>query len=370
MYNHVIFLFRAAEFINCLSITKLHKGDYAAAKDHLILVCKVVSPVIHPSGDVATLEDCLQAGPSINHKDTCQCVCCTDPTIQSLQITFFIMMSKYLETMQEHRQSIIALGIADELISHATQRLQSALEQFTSLLRLGSSCLEDDGDSLKSDKTQSKKKGRGKSSKAKQAKKPVITQDNENISLSSTTQMMFSCYLCQVFAQNAEILLENNKLNKAVEVLKGGNDVVQTIRKVTESIPYWLIPDTTCLLYLEGVAHILQALQNNSISLDSSWGIASEGEDTKTVNDQQKTENTSKTKKRSARGQSRAKDVSMVSNDNDIDDKEKTVKKKGKGRGKKAAAAEIQGKLREKESKECSRNKQAHGKECKYILYL
>jgi len=352
-----------AEFISYLSITKLHKGDYEAAKDHLTHVCKVISPIIHPSADLTTLEDCLQAHPSTKHKDSCQCVCCTDPAIQSLQINFFIILSKYLKTMQEHRQSITALGIADELISNATIRLQSALEQFNGLLQLGSNCPDSGEDSFKSDKA--KKKGRGKSSKTRQAKKPVATQDNQAPNLSSTIQTMFSCYLCQVFTQNADILLENNKVNKALEVLKGGDEVVWAVQTLTRSVPYWLIPDATSLLYLQGIVHVLQALQSDKTSLDSIWGNNWEKRGIETVEGIQETEAITKTKKRSAKGKgTKAKDVSMASNDSVVDDGEKTVKTKGRGRSKKTT------RTAQDKQKECSKMKQTAGKQCKSILYI
>lgn len=312
-------------------------------------------------GRVATIEDCLQASPSIIHKDTCQCICCTDPTVQSLQIKYCITMSLYLETMQEHGQSITTLGIADELISHATKRLQSALDQFTSLLQFGSGCQEE---STKSDKAQTKKKGRAKSSKSKQAKKPAVTQDDVSISLSSTPHRIFSHYLCQVFTLNANILLENNKLKKALEVLKGGNDVIQAIQEVTGSIPYWLIPDTALLLCLEGIACVIQALQVNKTSLDSIWGISSENIDSK-ANAQQEPETTIKAKKRSAKGRnSKAKDASMTAG---MDGGEKTVKKKGRGRAKKTVVP-AQDQQRQEESRECPGRKQHDGSECKFIL--
>lgn len=359
-----MFLFRVAEFINFLSIVKIQKGDYTAAKDHLMHVCHVIGPIIQPDGDVTTLENCLQAPPLVNHKDTCRCICCTDPTVQSLQIAFFITFSKYLETMQQHRQSITALGITDDLISHATQRLQCTLEEFTSLLRLGSG--GPDEDSLKSGKAVSKKKGRAKSSKAKQSKKPV-THDNE-VSLLSTTQMMFSVYLSQVFVQNADILLENSKLNKALEVVNGGNDVVQTVQKVTGSLPFWLIPITTHLLYLEGLVYVLQALQNSKTSLDSTWGIHCEQDDNKTDNTSQETVTvTTKAKKRSARGRTaKTKDASVIDDDSIMKEVEKTVKKKGRGRSKKADVT--QAKQSQQDDKEC--NPQSAGKECKFIYYF
>ncbi|KXJ28212.1 uncharacterized protein LOC110254628 [Exaiptasia diaphana] len=253
--------YRVAEFVSNLCVTKIHKGDFPAAENHLLQVCHILGPVLQPSCTITELEHCLQVPHLINHPDTCCHVCCADPTIQSLQIAFFIKLSKYLESIQHYRQSITALEIADQLISHASQRLQCALDECSSLLQLGTG--RSPKPPSKSNKTDAKKK-------VSKRRQPCKLATGE-VSLLSTIHIMYSSYLCQVFVQNSLILLGNGKVKKVLDVVKGGTDVVETIKAVTGSTPFWLIPNVTHLLYLKGVAYILQELGSNDSALDALW---------------------------------------------------------------------------------------------------
>lgn len=284
-------------------------------------VCHVLGPVLQPSNNITKLEHCLQEPPLINHPNTCCHVCCTDPTIQSLQIAFFITLSKYLESIQQYRQSIKALEIADQLISHASQRLQCTLDEFTSLLQLGTD--RQPKQLCKSNKAGVKKKG----SKTKQSSKLAT----DEVSLLSTIHIMHSLYLCQVFVQNAHILLGNCKVKKVLDVVKGGTDVVKTVETVTGSIPFWLIPTMTHLLYMQGVAYILQALGSNDSALDSLW--CSNVVETDNNYSSESTLDDTKVKRKTRGRTARKKDVLPTNEDESlVNDVEKVSKRKGRSK--------------------------------------
>lgn len=267
-----MFLFsRVAEFVTCLSHVKTQKGEFKQAKNDLLHVAHTLVPILQNDEEQTEIEQCLETPPLVDHPKACHCVCCSDPTVQSILMGFFLTIAKYLESISHHRDSIKALEVTERLSSVAIQRMTTSLSEFTNTLKLGSGNVQkEDINELEG---KGKKKGRGKSAKAKQAKKdnsfPGANQD-----LSQTSMAMFSSYLAETFVQNAEILINNNKHKKALDVVASGLEIIHDMEKMNGgSLPPSLIHITACLYYLEGLVHLNSALCSNSKGLDSIWGF-------------------------------------------------------------------------------------------------
>lgn len=249
---------------------------------------------------------------------------------------FFLTVAKYLGSISHPKDSIKALEVTETLSSSAIQRMTTSLSEFTNTLKLGSGNIR--RDDINESEGKGRKKGRSKTAKAKQAKKD-ISLSGENQDLSQTSMAMFSSYLAETFVQNAEILINNNKHKKALDVVISGMDVIQDMEKMNGgSLPPSLIHITASLYYLKGLVHLNSAFCSNGQGLDSVWGFPGGqlecdkcGGDTLNSTQTHDAEEEKPIKKGKRSAKTRGKGIKEVPGVSE----ETTTTRKGKGRSKK-----------------------------------
>ncbi|EDO43603.1 predicted protein [Nematostella vectensis] len=220
---------------------QIHKLD--RARSVLLGVASQMAPLFHGTTD--RLEDLTDVHAVVSHKDTCRCMCCSDPALQAIQIRVLLVLARFFQASAAPKVSVNCLEGAEVLCNNAVARSKRTLDEITNMLRLGVSepCETD-----KAPRTKSK----GKSKKAKKddsAECPITT--------AVTAKAMYGVYFAEVFVLNAEILLSRGKLTKARDVTAAGLDTVEEVRRVFGAVSPYCSQVNGNLLYLKGLTYLL-----------------------------------------------------------------------------------------------------------------
>ena len=217
----------------------------------------ILEPVMKSSNKPKLSKECIQKPLFIEHPETCECVSCIDAALHIILINYIVSVAKYLSFVSRPEQSISFLEVAESVCQCAEQKLAKCLERLDIVL-----C---GNESSESTLKETKKKGRAKTAKGRKQKEDTAMQSF------SIPQLMMSQYNAILYCMNAEVLLQNGKVEKASYVLAGALEIVCCAESVTGNSPMHLLPIKASLLHLYGVTTLLLKSSSSGCSMDFNW---------------------------------------------------------------------------------------------------
>ena len=258
----VLGVFRIAEFLTNIAQLEVMQGKVDKCQHRLDQLKAMLEPVLKPLSKLKQSSACVQEALFTEHPDMCECVSCLDPALHVLIVNHLLSLSSYFESVLSPEQAIQALEVGESVCRHAENKMTRTLR------RLDVLCGAETKDS--NSKVTKKKRGGNSAKERKQKEDTTLTN-------TSTSQLMFSQYFARLYCMNANLLLQNGKVEKANVVLSGAMESLRNAEDTCGNRSIHFLSIKASLLYMHGVATLLRNKGSSSdVSVDGNWFSKSE----------------------------------------------------------------------------------------------
>ena len=214
----------------------------------------ILQPVLKSSSKQTFYEKAGIGVPTfMEHAKECGCTICIDPALHLVLIEFFLSQSDYLARISRPEQSIYMLEVAESVCETVECKMTNSLEKLTTRLSF-----EVRVEVESNSKTTKKKRTGCKSSKT--AKK----KQGSSLKCSSISQLMLIEHYATLYLMNTRLLLNNGKIEKAMEVLTGALDFLNVTEEVSSALQVASVPIKAALTYLYGLTCLLCTVELSS----------------------------------------------------------------------------------------------------------
>ena len=254
-------VFRTAEFLTSIAQLEVMQGKVDKCQHWLDQLKAMLQPVLKQPSKLKLSSAGVQEPLFTEHPDTCECVSCLDPALHVIIVNYFTNLSCYFESVSSPEQAIQALEVGESVCRHAEDKMTRTLKRLDIVL-----CGTEPSDCRT--KT-TKKKKRGANSR-KQKEDSALTS-------TSSSQLTFSQYYATLYCMNANLLLQNGKVEKANVVLSGAMENLSNTEDAYGNKLIHLFPIKASLLYMQGVTTLLHNKGSSSdVVVDINWFPKSE----------------------------------------------------------------------------------------------
>ena len=239
------------------------QGKVDKCQHRLDQLTGMLQPVLKPSSKLKLSSTGVQEPLFIEHPDTCECVSCLDPALHVIIINYLVNLSGYFESISSPEQAIQALEVGESVCRHAENKMTRSLGRLNIVL-----CGTETSDS---DSKVGKKKRGANSAKSRKQK------EDTTLSSTSTSRLIFSQHYARLYCMNANLLLQNGKVEKASVVLSGAMENLHNAEDTYGNRLIHLLPIKASLLYMHAVVTLLCNKGSSSVvSVDSNWFFKTE----------------------------------------------------------------------------------------------
>ena len=253
-------VFRIAEFLTNIAQLEVMQGKVDKCQHRLDQLKAMLQPVLKQPSKLKLSSAGVQEPLFTEHPDTCECVSCLDPALHVIIVNYFTNLSSYFESVSSPEQAIQALEVGESVCRHAEDKMTRTLKRLNVVL-----CGAEPSDC--SSKTTKKKKRGANSRKQK---------EDSTLTSTSSSQLMFSQYYATLYCMNANLLLQNGKVEKANVVLSGAMENLSNTEDTYGNRLIHLFPIKASLLYMHGVTTLLHNKGSSCDVVDSNWFPKSE----------------------------------------------------------------------------------------------
>ena len=254
----VLGVFRIAEYLTNIAQLEVMQGKVDKCQHRLDQLKAMLQPVLKPLSKLKQSSAGVQEALFTEHPDMCECVSCLDPALHVLIVNHLVSLSSYFESVSSPEQAIQALEVGESVCRHAENKMTRTLRRLDVVL-----CGAETKDS--NSKVTKKKTGANSAKGRKQKEDTTLTN-------TSTSQLMFSQHFARLYCMNANLLLQNGKVEKANVVLSGAMENLRNAEDTCGNRSIQLLSIKASLLYMHGVATLLRNKGSSSdVSVDGNW---------------------------------------------------------------------------------------------------
>lgn len=260
---HVLCVVRIAEFLTNIAQLEVMQGKVDKCQHQLDQLKAMLQPVLKQPSKLKPSSTRVQEPLFTEHPDTCECVSCLDPALHVIIVNYFANLSSYFESVSSPEQAIQALEVGESVCRHAENTMTRTLRRLDVVL-----CGAEPSDC--NSKATKKKRGTNSAKGRKQKEDTTLTS-------TSTSQLMFSQHYATLYCMNANLLLQNGKVEKANLVLSGAMEYLRNAEDTFGNRLIHLLQIKASLLYMHGVVTLLRnKCSSGDVLVDSNWFSKSE----------------------------------------------------------------------------------------------
>ena len=259
----VLCVFRIAEFLTNIAQLEVMQGKAEKCQHRLDQLKAMLQPVLKQPSKLKLSSTGVQEPLFTEHPDTCECVSCLDPALHVLVVNYLAALSNYFEYNMSPEQAIQSLEVGESVCRHAENKMTRTLRRLDVVL-----CGAEPSECT----SKATKKKRGANSAKGRKQKGDVT-----LTSTSTSQLMFSQHYATLHCMNANLLLQNGKVEKANVVLSGAMENLRNAEDIYGNRLIHLLPIKASLLYMRGVVTLLRNKgSSGDVLVESNWFSKSE----------------------------------------------------------------------------------------------